>query len=34
LLKKFQDDGLIVVQNRFIQIKNLDLLKNMLQPED
>jgi CRP/FNR family transcriptional regulator len=32
LLKKFQDEGLIVVQNRFIQIKNLSSLKNLLQP--
>lgn len=34
LLKKFQDDNLIVVQNRFIQIKNLNSLKNLLQPMD
>jgi CRP/FNR family transcriptional regulator, anaerobic regulatory protein len=32
LLKKFQDDELIEVQNRFIKIKNLGLLKNLLQP--
>lgn len=32
LLKKFQDDGLIVVQNRFIQIKNLHSLKSLLEP--
>ncbi len=32
LLKKFQDEGLIVVQNRFIQIRNLDLLRKLLQP--
>ena len=32
LLKKFQEDELIVVQNRFIQIKNLNSLKKMLLP--
>lgn len=32
LLKKFQDDELIVVQNRFIQIENLNSLKKLLQP--
>ena len=32
LLKKFQDDELIEVQNRFIKIKNLSSLKNLLQP--
>ena len=32
LLKKFQDDDLIVVRNRFIQIKNLNSLKKLLQP--
>ena len=32
LLKKFQEDELIVVQNRFIQIKNLNSLKKLLQP--
>lgn len=31
LLKKFQDDQLIVVQNRFITITNLTALKNLLQ---
>ncbi len=30
LLKKFQDEDLIVVQNRFITIKNLAALKSML----
>ncbi|WP_150048180.1 MULTISPECIES: helix-turn-helix domain-containing protein [Methylomonas] len=34
LLKKFQDEGLIVVQNRFIQITDQALLKNLLQPFD
>jgi CRP/FNR family transcriptional regulator len=34
LLKKFQDENLIVVQNRFIQIKNLDSLKKMLHSLD
>lgn len=34
LLKKFQDENLIVVQNRFIQIKNLDSLKKMLRSLD
>ncbi len=34
LLKKFQDDGLITVQNRFIQITNLNQLKSLLQPVD
>jgi CRP/FNR family transcriptional regulator len=34
LLKKFQDENLIVVQNRFIQIKNLDSLKKMLKSLD
>lgn len=32
LLKRFQDDGLIVVQHRFIQIKDINSLKNLLQP--
>lgn len=32
LLKKFQDDDLIIVRNRFIQIKNLNSLKKLLQP--
>jgi len=31
LLKKFQDDGLIAVQNRFIQILDIHALKNLLQ---
>lgn len=34
MLKKFQDDDLIVVQNRFIAIKNLDALRSLLQPTD
>ncbi|MCK9607929.1 MAG: helix-turn-helix domain-containing protein [Methylomonas sp.] len=34
LLKKFQDDGLIVVQNRFIQIKKPHSLKNLLEPSN
>lgn len=34
LLKKLQDNNLIVVQNRFIQIQNLDSLKKILQPMD
>ena len=34
LLKKFQDDGLIAVQNRFIQIKDINSLKSLLQPID
>ncbi|MGR8932487.1 MAG: helix-turn-helix domain-containing protein [Gammaproteobacteria bacterium] len=34
LLKKFQADGLINVQNRFIQIKDIDSLRAMLQPLD
>jgi CRP/FNR family transcriptional regulator len=31
LLKKFQEDELIVVQNRFITITNLTALKQLLQ---
>ena len=31
LLKKFQDDNLIVVRNRFITITNLPALKQLLQ---
>lgn len=34
LLKKFQEDGLISVQNRFIQIKDIASLRNLLQPLD
>ena len=34
LLKKFQDEGLIAVQNRFIQIKDINSLRNLLQPLD
>ena len=34
LLKKFQDDGLILVQNRFITITNLQALRNLLQLND
>ncbi|MDD2760436.1 MAG: helix-turn-helix domain-containing protein [Methylomonas sp.] len=34
LLKKFQDDGLIMVQNRFIQIKDIMSLRALLQPLD
>jgi CRP/FNR family transcriptional regulator, anaerobic regulatory protein len=34
MLKKFQDEDLIVVQNRFICIKDLSALRNLLQPMD
>ena len=34
LLKKFQDEGLIAVQNRFIQIRDINSLKALLQPMD
>ena len=34
LLKKFQDEGLIAVQNRFIQIRDINSLKALLQPLD
>jgi len=34
LLKKFQDEDLIVVKNRFISIKNQVALKQMLQAQD
>lgn len=34
LLKKFQDHELILVQNRFIQIRDIESLKNLLQSND
>lgn len=34
LLKKFQEDEMIMVQNRFITITNLSALKNLLQVND
>ncbi len=34
LLKKFQDENLITVQNRFIQITDINSLKALLQPID
>lgn len=34
LLKKFQHDQLITVQNRFIQIRDINSLRNLLQPLD